>query len=63
MTGHTDTTADPFPEKPEHIRSVAAIVSDLVDGLRERGVGATLHLAAEGLPDAPMARPSVRWPP
>ena len=53
MTGHTDTAADPYPEKLERVRSMAAIVPDLVDGFRgTRELVHTLHLAAEGLPDA-----------
>ena len=53
MTGDTDTAAEPYPEKLERARSVAAIVPDLVDGSRDaRALVHTLHLAAEGLPDA-----------
>ena len=53
MTGDTDTTAGADPEKLERVRSVAAIVPDLVDGFRDtRTLVHTLHLAAEGLPDA-----------
>jgi hypothetical protein len=53
MTGHTDTAADPSPEKLERVRSVGEIVPDLVDGFRDtRALVHTLHLAAEGLPDA-----------
>ena len=52
MTGDTDTTADPDPEKLERARNVASIVPDLVDGFRDtQSLVHTLHLAAEGLPD------------
>jgi hypothetical protein len=49
----TDTTADQDPEKLGRVRSVAAIVPDLVDGFRDtQALVHTLHLAAEGLSDA-----------
>ena len=52
MTRDDETTADPYPEKLERVRSVAEIVPDLVDGFRDtQALVHTLHLAAEGLPD------------
>ena len=48
-----ETTADPYPEKLERVRSVAEIVPDLVDGFRDtQALVHTLHLAAEGWPTA-----------
>jgi hypothetical protein len=53
MTEGIDTTADPNPAKLERVRSVGAIVTDLVDGFRDtRALAHALDLAAQGLPDA-----------